>query len=114
MPSATVYRMATEWGAEALYPGSGYGRLQCGSPADCITISLKGLPTAVTPGNLFDQLILYRDPQHVRDVIVNGRSLKSEYRLQTTESLDTLSVRAAAEAQRLWEMGRSAARESKE
>jgi 5-methylthioadenosine/S-adenosylhomocysteine deaminase len=114
MPSSIVYRMATEWGADALYPGSGYGRLQCGSPADCITISLKGLPTAVTPGNLFDQLILYRDPQHVRDVIVNGRVLKSEYCLQTTESLDALGARAAAEAQRLWEMGRSAAGESKE
>jgi cytosine/adenosine deaminase-related metal-dependent hydrolase len=114
MSSRTVYRMATQSGSDALYPGKQYGRLQPNAAADFITINLAGLPTTVTEYNLFDQIILYRNPQDVQDVMVEGKFLKKDFTMQTTKPFGFLGRQAAIEAQRLWDKGRSVVAKNKE
>jgi 5-methylthioadenosine/S-adenosylhomocysteine deaminase len=70
MPAATVFGMATRGGARAL----GFervGELRQGWRADLQVID-DDLPTPVTAHNLFDQLVLWRNHTHVRDVMVDG------------------------------------------
>ncbi len=83
MNAHTVWNMATEGGADALYPGRGFGRLTPGSPADLITIDISDMPTPVNTDNLPDQLLLFRSGAHVRDVLVAGAFLKKDGKLLT-------------------------------
>lgn len=73
MPASLVWAMATENGAKVLGLAD-VGRLAAGYSADLISIDLD-LPTPPTPGNLRDQLLLWRNPEHVRNVLVAGRFL---------------------------------------
>lgn len=73
MPAEAVWKMATENGAAALGL-SNVGRLEAGYVADLITIQLD-LPTPPRSHNLRDQVILWRNPEHVRNVMVAGRFL---------------------------------------
>jgi len=73
MPASTVWKMATEHGAEALGLDN-VGRLEAGMAADLITIQLD-LPTEPEAHNLRDQALLWRNPAHVRNVMVAGRFL---------------------------------------
>ena len=95
MPAKDVYEMATWRGAEALgLPGG--GRLEPGCPADLITIDLD-TPTPVNEHNVYDQLVLYRNPENVREVMVNGRFLKYDSRLLTVdETAAKAELRACA------------------
>ncbi len=86
MPASLVYRLATEYGAGAL--GLESGRLEPGRPADLITVSTD-TPTPVNEHNIYDQLILYRNPEHVKNVMVNGRWLKRDGRLLTINKEET-------------------------
>ncbi|BCV22417.1 hypothetical protein hamaS1_24860 [Moorella sp. Hama-1] len=43
-------------------------------------------PTPVNPENVFDQVILFRNPGDVVDVMVAGRFLRRETRLLTLEA----------------------------
>jgi len=100
MPARLVVRMATEWGARATgFPSC--GRLVPGAAADIIGLD-STFSTPLTSDNAFDQVVLYRNPEHVRLSIVGGRLLMQDRALQT---LDENAARATAEdqAKRLWE-----------
>jgi len=100
MPANLVYHMATEGGARALNLKH-VGRIEAGWKADLLLID-AGFPTPAADWNFYDQLILYRNPEHIRLVMVNGRILLQEGELKT--NFDPLAHRALLEqAERLWE-----------
>jgi 5-methylthioadenosine/S-adenosylhomocysteine deaminase len=100
MPAALVYFMATEGGAQALNLEK-VGRIEAGWKADLQLIDAN-FPTPAGEWNLYDQLILYRNPEHVRMVMVNGRlllldgQLKNDFDPQARQALH-------AQAERLWQ-----------
>ncbi len=99
MPATTVLAMATEGGARALGL-EGVGRLDPGWTADLQLVDAS-FPTPATPHNLVEQLVLWRNHSHVRDVMVAG-----EWRVRGGEvlgaDLDRLRARTHEEAGRLW------------
>ena len=108
MDARTVFEMATEMGADVVFPGKNYGRIMEGVPADLITISIADLPTPVTTSNLFDQLILFRNPSAVCDVFVGGRLVKNSFEMITAD-FSALQSEVKKEAERLWQAGKKAA-----
>ena len=83
MPAKDVYTIATSLGAEAMgLPDA--GKLEVGCLADIITIDLD-TSTPVNEHNVYDQLVLYRDPQNVNDVMVDGKLLKRDGKLLTLD-----------------------------
>lgn len=100
MPSRLVWRMATEFGAVSLgWPQ--LGTLQIGGPADLIAIDAD-TPTPVEAHNIFDQLVLYRNPQDVKRVIVGGRLVKDNGRVLTLD-YGELRAQLAEACRRLWQ-----------
>ncbi len=99
LPAKDVYRMATSLGAAAMGLKDA-GRLEPGCLADLITIDLD-TPTPVNEYNVYDQIILFRNPANVRDVMVNGQFLKRNGKLLT---LDEIQVKQAVyeAAQDFW------------
>jgi cytosine/adenosine deaminase-related metal-dependent hydrolase len=108
MDARTVWRMATEAGADALHPGGGLGRLARGAPADLITIDISSLPTPADSRNLLDQLLLFRRGADVKDVLVAGAFLKESGKLLAGE-LGAARAESRREAARLWAAGKAAA-----
>lgn len=100
MPAPLVWKMATLHGAQALGLERA-GRLAEGLAADLITITLD-LPTPAEPHNLYDQLILWRNPQHVRNVMVAGRFLMRDGEIPGADEAG-LRVRTQQAARALWE-----------
>jgi cytosine/adenosine deaminase-related metal-dependent hydrolase len=87
MPAEAVFRMATSLGARAAgLPDT--GRLEPGCKADLITVDLD-TPTPINRYNVYDQLVLFRNPQNVCDVMANGRFLKRDHRLLTVNAAET-------------------------
>ncbi|WP_246187467.1 amidohydrolase family protein [Neomoorella glycerini] len=84
MPARTVFGLATDMGARALGEPE-LGRLEPDCPADLITIKAD-TPTPINAENIFDQIILFRNPGDVVDVMVNGKFLQREGRLLTLEA----------------------------
>ena len=99
MPAGVVLGMATEGGAAALGLDR-VGRLQPGWSADLQVVD-AAFPTPVTEHNLFDQVVLWRNHTHVRDVMVAGawRVLGNEV---LDADLDQLRARTREQALRLW------------
>ncbi|MDH3753393.1 MAG: amidohydrolase family protein [Acidimicrobiia bacterium] len=99
MPAATVLGLATEGGANALGLDQ-VGRLDVGWSADLQVVD-GSFPTPLSPHNLFEQLVLWRNHTHVRDVMVAG-----EWQVRGGEvvdaDLDRLRARTHEQAQRLW------------
>ena len=99
MPAATVFRMATEGAARAIGLNR-VGRVEPGWAADLQLVDVR-FPTPVTAHNLFDQLVLWRNQSHVRDVMVAGR-----WQVRNSEVLgadvDTLRAHVQEQAARLW------------
>lgn len=99
MPAATVLGMATEGGAKALGMDR-VGRLEPGWSADLQIVDGR-FPTPVSAHNLFDQLVLWRNHTHVRDVMVAG-----QWRVRSGEvlgaDLDEMRARTQHQANRLW------------
>lgn len=99
MPAPLVWRLATEGGARAL-DLERVGRLAPGWQADLQLID-AALPTPLTAGNLYEQLLLYRSRGHVRAVMVAG-----QVRVRDGEVLgaDEAALRARVQraAERLW------------
>lgn len=83
MPARDVYKMATSLGAEALGRPD-LGRLEKGCLADLITIKTD-TPTPINEHNVYDQLVLFRNPSDVVDVMVNGRFLMVGGKLLTLD-----------------------------
>lgn len=98
MPARDVYEMATIRGANALNIEA--GRLESGMLADLITIDLD-TPTPINEQNVFDQIVLFRNPQNVADVMVNGRFLKREHALLTVNA-EKAKVELREAAKQFW------------
>ena len=81
LPARQVLEMATEMGAQTLGLPQ-LGRLEPGYLADLILIQAD-VPTPLRPHNLFDQLVLNRNPEHVDTVIVDGRIIMQEKKVLT-------------------------------
>ena len=93
MGARQVYRMATDMGADALgMPNA--GRIAPGMLADVITVKMLDTPTPINEKNIYDQLILYRNPADVKNVFVGGRQLKKD------GVITTLDVEKAREEMR--------------
>lgn len=99
MPATTVLELATEGGARALGLEK-VGRLEPGWSADLQLVD-AGFPTPLTEHNLAEQLVLWRNASHVRDVMVAGtwRVRKSEV---LGADLDAMASRTREQAERLW------------
>ncbi|HBT47545.1 MAG TPA: amidohydrolase [Peptococcaceae bacterium] len=99
MPASTVWAMATEMGARALGRPD-LGRLEPGCKADLVAVAAD-TPTPVNEKNIFDQLVLYRNPENIRAVMVGGRLVAAAGRVLT---LNEQEVRAQVKeaALRLW------------
>ena len=103
MPASLVYYLATEGGARALDLEK-IGRIDVGWKADLQLIDAD-FPTPAGEWNLYDQLILYRNPEHVRMVMVDGRILLQNGQLKT--NFDPQARRALhVQAERLWQAAR--------
>jgi len=99
MPASLVYYMATEGGARALNL-SQVGRIEAGWKADLVLIEAI-FPTPVEEWNLYDQILLYRNPEHVRLVMVDGKILLNDGKLLNGH--ETAAREALwKETQRLW------------
>jgi cytosine/adenosine deaminase-related metal-dependent hydrolase len=101
MDAKTVWAMATENGAGAVYGGRlKTGKLAEGYEADFIVIDSGDLPSALNKENLLEELILYRNPQNVRDVYAAGKALKKDGVLLTGDK-KAAAKRAVLESERL-------------
>jgi cytosine/adenosine deaminase-related metal-dependent hydrolase len=101
MDAKTVWAMATENGAQAVYGNRvKTGVLAEGYEADFIVIDTEDLPSAVNTANLLEELILYRNPQDLREVYAAGKALKKASKLLTGDKKAAAS-RAAEESERL-------------
>ena len=100
MPADAVWTMATQNGARAL-GFNNLGTLAPGHPADLLLIAAD-LPTPLTSHNLAEQLLLWRNPQHLRGVMCAGRWL---LRAGEIVGVDEEEVRAriCEAAARLWQ-----------
>ncbi len=99
MPAETVFKMATSNGSRALkIPQT--GRLSEGCFADIITID-PDLQTPVNENNIFNQLILYCNPDNVREVFVGGKLIKKGGRLLGVD-WNEIKENVKLEACRLW------------
>jgi len=99
MPADVVWYIATEGGARSLGL-NGVGRLEPGWAADLQLIDAT-LPTPLSAHNLYEQLTLWRNHTHVRDVMVAG-----QWRVQNgvvlNADLGTMRARVQANAHRMW------------
>lgn len=99
MPASRVLHMATEGGAQALGLDR-VGRLESGWAADLQVVDAR-LPTPLSVHNLAEQLVLWRNHTHVRDVMVAGT-----WRVRDGEvlgaDLDRMRARTHEQARRLW------------
>ncbi|MDR0841325.1 MAG: amidohydrolase family protein [Christensenellaceae bacterium] len=102
MDAKTVFTMATAMGAKAL-GNAQIGALAPGMQADVITIRTDDTPTPVNLKNIYDQVVLFRNPGDVEHVFVQGRPLKLNGRLQT---LDKAAIRERLREQsaQFWEV----------
>ncbi len=102
MPASRVLAMATSDGARALGLER-VGRLDPGWSADLQIVDAE-FPTPLTAHNLAEQLVLWRNRSHVRDVMVAG-----DWRVRGGEvrgaDLGRLAARTRAQARRLWGTG---------
>jgi cytosine/adenosine deaminase-related metal-dependent hydrolase len=99
MPAREVWRLATEGGARALGLAR-VGRLAPGWQADLQLIDAS-FPTPASAGNLYDQLLLYRNHAHVRMVMVAGQvRVREGCVLGVDEAAQRARVHQATE--RLW------------
>ena len=76
------------------------GMIRVGASADIIAIDLD-LPTPMQPHNLLDQLILWRDADHVDSVMCAGRWLKRDHVVLNADPAALLAKTREA-ATRLW------------
>jgi cytosine/adenosine deaminase-related metal-dependent hydrolase len=84
MPAKTVWALATEEGAKAVYGENVLtGSFKKGYFADFQVITLENLPTEVNEETIFEQVLLYCNPQDVREVCIGGKWVKQDGELKT-------------------------------
>ena len=103
MPAHEVFYLATEGGAKAIGL-EGVGRLEPGWAADLQVIAAD-FPTPAAEHNLYDQLVLWRNHTHVRDVMAAG-----QWRVRNGEvlgaDLGAMRARVRRAAERMWARAR--------
>jgi 5-methylthioadenosine/S-adenosylhomocysteine deaminase len=99
MPASAVWTMATQNGARAL-GFDDLGRLAPGHQADLLLIAAD-LPTPLALHNLPDQLLLWRDPSHLRGVMCAGQWLLRDGKVRHVDE-KAIRSRVAEAAARLW------------
>jgi 5-methylthioadenosine/S-adenosylhomocysteine deaminase len=99
MPANLVWRLATEGGARALGLDK-VGRLAPGWQADLQLIDTCFL-TPTEEHNLYDQLVLWRNHNHVRLVMVAGQ-VRVRDGVVLGADLEAITARAHAAARKLW------------
>jgi cytosine/adenosine deaminase-related metal-dependent hydrolase len=102
MPARTVWHMATLGGAQALGLAD-VGALRPGFSADLVVLD-AGLPTPLSTGNAWDQLLLWREPQHVEAVMCAGRWLMRDGLVLGVDE-GQIRERSQEAAWRLWNRG---------
>ena len=103
MPAQDVWYLATEGGARAMGLEK-VGRLAPGWSADLQLID-GTFPTPAAPHNLYDQLLLWRNNSHVKDVMVAGQwRVRDGLVLQA--DLGTMRDRLQKNAERMWKKAR--------
>lgn len=100
MPAEKVYKMAVQNGSQALHLDKS-GSIKKGNFADIITIDID-TPTPINKENIFEQVILFRNPQNVIDVFINGEALKRNGQL-TTLKFNKIKQEVNQQTERLWE-----------
>ncbi len=101
MPAEEVYKMATSMGADAL-KRSDLGRLKVGAKADLITIDLD-TPTPINEMNVYDQLVLFRNPNNVSEVMIDGKLVKENHRILTID-VEKAREEMRAAANKFWKL----------
>jgi cytosine/adenosine deaminase-related metal-dependent hydrolase len=103
MPAHEVFYLATEGGARALGLEK-VGRLLPGWAADLQIIDAR-FPTPAAAHNLYDQLVLWRNHTHVRDVMAAGRwRVRDGVVLEA--DLAAMRARVHHAAERMWARAR--------
>ncbi len=102
MPAHLVWYLATEGGARALGLDR-VGRLEPGWAADLQLIQAD-LPTPLAGHNLYDQLVLWRNHTHVRDVMVAGVWRVRDGQVLNAD-LEAMRARVQDNARRMWQAG---------
>lgn len=99
MPADTVFYLATEGGAKTL-GWDNVGRLAPGYQADLQLIEAV-FPTPIALHNLYEQLVLWRNHSHVREVMVAG-----QWQVRNGEvlgaDLGAMRARVHENARRMW------------
>ena len=99
MPAHEVWYLATEGGARAMGMEK-VGRLEPGWAADLQLIDAT-LPTPVSEHNLYEQLLLWRNHTHVKDVMVAGQ-WRVRNGLVLNADLGQMRARLHENAERMW------------
>lgn len=99
MPAHLVWYLATEGGAKALNFEK-VGRIETGWQAD-LTLINADLPTPVEEHNLYEQMLLYRNTEHVSGVLVAGK-VKVKNNEVLNADWNELHAHTREAAQRLW------------
>lgn len=100
MKGKEVFDMATVTGAKSIGRND-LGKIEVGAKADIITIELD-TPTPINEHNLYDQLILFRNPQNVSNVLVNGNILKKDGKLLNID-VEKIKNDLRVVTQKLWD-----------
>ena len=100
MPAHDVWYMATEGGARAL-GWEKIGRLQPGWVAD-LQIIETAFPTPVAEHNLYEQLLLWRNHTHVKDVMVAGNWRLFDGKVINAD-IDAIRAKVQENAVRMWQ-----------
>ena len=103
MPADLVWYLATEGGARAIGLEK-VGRLEPGWAADIQLID-AALPTPAAEHNLYDQLVLWRNHTHVRDVMVAGQ-WRTRNGIVLGADLGAMRARVHENAERMWQKTR--------
>ncbi len=93
LPAARVLRMATADGARALGLGDEVGSLEAGKRAD-ITVVELGRPHTTPRPEVVSTVVYAAEARDVRDVLIDGRAVLREGRLQTLDEREVVAEAA--------------------
>jgi len=101
MPAKDVYKMATNGGAKALGRDD-IGLIKVGCLADLIAINID-TPTPINSKNVYDQLILFRNPNDVTDVMIDGKFVLRNGELLTIDE-EKIKAEIRTTAEKFWKL----------
>jgi 5-methylthioadenosine/S-adenosylhomocysteine deaminase len=106
MPADLVWYLATEGGAKALGLER-VGRIEKGWKAD-LQIIKANLPTPVESHNIYEQLLLYCNPEDVQQVMINGNWCVRDGEVLDAD-WDRMKAKTNEAARRLWQQDKNGA-----